>query len=181
MNDTLRWFHVVVSTYGSWVDGDPRGFRTRHHREHVEGDYNRPPPSGLYADRERRSRESLKEPPVVLPPDWRPVIGEAFRERLGGLGVQLLCISVSGQHVHYLAKMPPLRPRLWTGYAKRHAWFIMRARGWAGQLWAKRSKATPVRDRRHQLNAYWYILKHLRQGAWVWTTFPHHLELINRM
>jgi hypothetical protein len=35
-----RWYHVIISTYGGWLHGDPRGFRTRHHRAHVEGDYN---------------------------------------------------------------------------------------------------------------------------------------------
>jgi hypothetical protein len=83
--------------------------------------------------------------------------------------VLLVCVSVSGQHVHYLAKMPYCRPRLWTGYAKRHAWFCLRDRGRVGQLWGKRSKAKPIADRRHQLNADWYILRHAKQGAWVWT------------
>jgi hypothetical protein len=30
-------------TYGTWLPGDPKGFRTRHHREHIEGDYKKPP------------------------------------------------------------------------------------------------------------------------------------------
>jgi hypothetical protein len=38
------WYHVTGSTYGAWLPGDPRGFRTRHHRQHVEGDYKDPPP-----------------------------------------------------------------------------------------------------------------------------------------
>ena len=41
-----RWFHVTAHTYGAWLAGDARGFRTRHHREHVEGDYKHPPPAG---------------------------------------------------------------------------------------------------------------------------------------
>src|SRR5262245_28100189 len=164
-----RWFHVTTHTYGAWLDGDPRGFRTRHHREHVEGDYKNPPPPGTYADREQRSRDSLKQPPVILPPEHRAAVCEAFRERLTGLRALLVCVSVSGQHVHFLAKMPYRLPRRWTGFAKRHAWFCLRDRGWVGHLWGKRSKATPIRDRPHQLNAYRYILRHARQGAWVWT------------
>jgi hypothetical protein len=38
------WYHVVVHVYGSWLRGDPRGWRARHHREHVDGDYKNPPP-----------------------------------------------------------------------------------------------------------------------------------------
>ena len=50
------WFHIVLTTYGSWLYGDERGFRTRGHREHVEGDYKRPPTAGLYRHKAQRSR-----------------------------------------------------------------------------------------------------------------------------
>jgi hypothetical protein len=49
-----------------------------------------------------------------------------------------------------------------------HAWFEARDNGWAGQLWAKRSKATPIKDRSHQENVFRYILNHAKEGAWVW-------------
>ena len=71
--------------------------------------------------------------------------------------------------VHYLAKMPLTAPREWTGIAKKHAWFEARDRGWEGFLWAKRSKAIPVKDRRHQLNVYGYIGRHVDEGAWLWS------------
>jgi hypothetical protein len=35
MADLRRWYHIIMSTYGSWLYGDARGFRTRHHREHI--------------------------------------------------------------------------------------------------------------------------------------------------
>ena len=47
-DDNRVWYHVVLSTYGSWLYGDKRGFRTRHHREHVDGDYKNPPSLGKY-------------------------------------------------------------------------------------------------------------------------------------
>ena len=61
-----KWFHFMTSTYGSWLYGDPRGFRTRHHREHVDGDYKNPPPLGLYSQQFERSIKSLKQPVVRL-------------------------------------------------------------------------------------------------------------------
>jgi hypothetical protein len=42
------WYHIMLTTSGDWLYGDARGFRTRHHREHVEGDYKNPPPPGIY-------------------------------------------------------------------------------------------------------------------------------------
>src|SRR5437762_2019166 len=107
MDDTPRWFHVTAHTYGAWLYGDPRGFRTRHHREHVEGDYRNPPPPGTHDEGFARSKELLKQDPVVLPTEWRSIVGEGLRDRLKQEGAQVLCVSVSGQHAHLLAKMPP--------------------------------------------------------------------------
>ena len=154
MNENWKWYHIILTTYGSWLYGDSRGFRTRHHREHVEGDYNNPPPPGKYQDLEHRSRESLKQAQVVLSPDWRQIIGTALVERWQKLGALLVCVAVGGQHVHLLAKMPKSQPRNWAGFAKRHAWFVARAKGWQGKLWGKRGKAVPIRNREHQLNVF---------------------------
>jgi hypothetical protein len=169
MGDNWYWYHFIATTYGAWLYGDSRGFRTRHHREHVEGDYKNPPPPGKYAEQERRSRESMPEDPVVLPVELRPVVGMAILERLRGLGAQVLVLSVSGQHIHGLARMPFGQPRRWLGLAKRHVWFVLRDHGWRGKLWGKRSKAIPIKDRPHQVNTFNYILRHVRQGAWIWS------------
>jgi hypothetical protein len=42
-----HWYHCMGNTFGTWLPGSPKGFRTRHHREHVEGDYKHPPPKGM--------------------------------------------------------------------------------------------------------------------------------------
>jgi hypothetical protein len=166
------WYHAIVTTYGAWLDGDLRGFRTRHHREHVEGDYKNPPPPERYAARRQLSRQSLSIPPVVLAPAWRPIVGGALVERMQMLGGFVLCASQSGQHGHLLLKCPRGVARGWIGLAKRHAWFVARDAGWQSKLWGIRSRAIEVRDRRHQLNVYRYILKHIREGAWVWAWQP---------
>ncbi len=163
------WIHFVETVYGAWVYGDAGGFRTRHHREHVEGDYKNPPPAGMYEAKRLRSLESLKQPPVVLPSDWRALIGAAVRDRLQDLGAFVLCLAQGGQHLHFLAKLPlGVDARIWMGLAKKHAAFEAKARGWQGKLWGKRGKEVRVRDRAHQLNVYQYTLDHAREGAWVW-------------
>jgi hypothetical protein len=163
------WFHITFSTYGSWLWGDPRGFRTRHHREHVEGDYRNPPPAGLYEWRAEQSRASLKQPPVVFAPHWRQIVGQAVRDRLIELGAEVLTIAAGGQHCHVQAKMLPQHPRGWVGLAKKHAWFVARDAGWTGKMWAVRSRAERIKDRRHQINTYRYILDHRLEGAWTWS------------
>jgi hypothetical protein len=106
MDNTWIWFHATTHTYGAWLYGDPRGFRTRHHRYHLEGDYKNPPPKGMYDAQLAQSKRLLKQEPVVVPLARRPVIGAARVEMFLRLEAQLLCLSISGQHAHLLAKMP---------------------------------------------------------------------------
>ena len=129
-----RWYHITVHTYGSWLYGDGRGFRTRHHREHVEGDYKNPPPKGMYERAFERSQSLMKQPPVVVPGHLRPVIGAEFWWRLAGLGAQVIAVSMAGKHLHALAKMPPGEtPRKWVGLAKKHTAFVVNDHGWVRQ------------------------------------------------
>jgi hypothetical protein len=164
-----NWFHCIINTYGAWLYGDPRGFRTRHHREHVDGDYKNPPPPGLYAKQFERSVESLKQPPVTLSKAWRLIVGVAVRDKLEQRGAFVLCLTVSAQHVHRLAKLPRgVKPRIMMGFARKHAKFEVNDRGWEGKLWALRGRELRVKDRHHQLQVYRYILAHANEGAWVW-------------
>jgi hypothetical protein len=163
-----KWFHVIVTTYGAWLPGDPRGFRTRHHREDVQGDYKNPPPADRYRAKAAWSRFLMKQPPVVVPENLREVIGELMLARLQRCGALVVCIAVAGQHVHFLTKMPKPRVRHWTGLAKKHVTFELRHHGWQGKLWGVRCKVVPILDRRHQINVFNYILRHREEGAWVW-------------
>ena len=169
MDDTWQWFHCTSHTYGAWLYGEARGFRTRHHREHIIGDYKNRTPRGMYDDKLARSRELLKQDSVSLAKEWRKIIGAAVRDKITELGAQLLCISMSGTHVHLMAKMPTGKiPRKWVGQAKKHSNFIGKDHGWTGKLWAVRGKVIRVKGRAHQLNVYYYILDHIKEGAWVW-------------
>jgi hypothetical protein len=162
------WFHFVETVHGAWLYGDARGFRTRHHREHVEGDYKAPPPLEQYAEERQRSMGALTHPPVMVPSEWRPIIGTAIHERLTELEVFPLCLSMSGQHLHALVKVRrSVSARDCMGLAKKHAAFEAKARGWVGKLWGKRGKELRIRDRQHQVNVFRYILAHAKEGAWV--------------
>jgi len=169
MDDTWQWFHITAHTYGAWLYGSARGFRTRHHREHIIGDYKNPPPKGMYDHKLKRSQELLVQEAVTLSMPWRKIIGKAVLDKLQKLTAQVLCVSMSSTHAHVLAKMPAgLVPRKWMGQAKKHSNFIGKEHGWTGKLWAVRCKVTPVGTREHQLNVYHYILDHIHEGAWVW-------------
>src|SRR5581483_6382071 len=106
MRAGFHWYHLLATTYGAWLYGDARGFRTRHHREHVEGDYRNRPSPGAYESLAQRSKLSLKQAVVTIRRELRPVVGKAIIEKLRKLGALLVTVSVGGQHLHVLAKLP---------------------------------------------------------------------------
>lgn len=164
----MRWFHCILTTYGVWLPGDPRGFRTRHHREHVEGDYKSPPPAGNYAARHARSQLLQKFDTVTLTPAERKQLGEACVRHLHERGIELLSIALGGQHLHLQLKQVPEAVIGTLGDIKRKLWYERRDGGNGGRLWGRGRKIVPIRDRAHQRNVLNYILAHCDEGAWVW-------------
>lgn len=143
MPEDLKWFHVTLGTYGSWLPGDPRGFRTRRHRMDVEGDYRNPPPTGKFDDVPARSRRRMKHESTSIPREWRPVLVDAFRENLEAQGSIVACIAMASRHAHILSKLPPSQTWMWIGNAKRHAWFVWRELAAGVKLWGKKGESAP--------------------------------------
>ena len=102
-----NWFHCMGSAYGQWLPGDPRGWRARHHREHVEGDYKNPPPAGRYDDLFRQSKALMKHDAVVFTPEQRRTVCLALTEALPHHEVELVDLCVSATHYHVLARFTP--------------------------------------------------------------------------
>ncbi len=162
-----RWCHVTVTTYGNWLPGDPRGFRTRNHREHVEGDY-KSPPTVDYRERHEASRRRLLAPPTRLDPAQCRVAALALRERLEREGVLVACVGMTCRHGHVLGRFPAGDVREFMGRAKKHTSFKLHEAAWNGRVWGRACGITAVTDREHQMNVYRSILRHERQGAFVW-------------
>ena len=164
----LKWFHVTFSTYGSWLPGDPRGFRTRDHREHVEGDYKNPPPAGQVEGLRQRSHARLKRPMVRLTPQQRACAGRAMVEMLRRLEMTVVAIAVGAQHVHIVVQLPDDDAKLVVGRAKKHAAHVLIEDGFRGGPWAKGCRTQPIVDQAHQHSAISYVARHKDQGAWAW-------------
>lgn len=193
------WYHCMGHTYGSWVRGDERGWRARHHREHVDGDYKRPPAVGVFASQRRLSRALLKRPAVVLTPAQRDAACAALAEKLSALEAEVVALCVGATHFHVLVRFSNWRgpgmampgrceveipglckanalqdgrdpvPRHVIGMAKKHAAFALREHGIVGGVWGTRSHIEPVRSRAHQLKVVAYIRRHAEEGAAVWS------------
>jgi len=154
LQSAWMWYHVVLTTPGAWVFGDPRNLRE-----------NSAP--GACCRLERVGWVAPSRGRVQLPPPIRPVVGTALRDGLAYLGAEVTTVSVAAQHAHILARMPQGLARRWTSAAKLYAACMAAVGGWGTRLWGKRSKAVPVRIHPRQVRSW--ILRHRDRNAWVWS------------
>jgi hypothetical protein len=181
---TVPWrgyFHCIGNTYGSWLPGDPRGFRTKHHREHVDGDYRNPPPAGRYERLHQRSQGLMKRTQVRFTDEMRRLVIDIIVQSLRYHGVGLVVACVSSKHAHALASFEPGSltstgrgiidpPRHYFGIARRRAARALSDAGLVapGGVWSRKSEIVPIVDESHLRNATQYILDHEYEGAAVW-------------
>jgi len=159
-------YHITWGTYGSWLPGDPRGFRTRHHRQHVDGDYHHPPPPGTYNGLHTHVRRCLKQPPVLIPRDLRETVGRGCLDRFAAEGVAVAALSIGGAHAHAAVECPAIGLKQMVGRVKKVSSHGVRER-LPGRLWQGGCRPVRVRDASHWRNVIDYIAAHA-PGAWVW-------------
>ncbi|MBL4702155.1 MAG: hypothetical protein JKX85_12955 [Phycisphaeraceae bacterium] len=103
-----NFYHCIGSTYGTWLRGDRRGFRTHQHRQHVQGDYKQPPPQGLFEPIFEYSKQTLKHPPVKLTSQQRKILCHALIQQLQDDHAQPIVLAIAENHFHLLARFPEL-------------------------------------------------------------------------
>jgi hypothetical protein len=169
-----HWFHVMFHTYGTWLPGDPRGFRTRHHRHHVEGDYKHPPPKGKYDRLWQRSKDLMKREAVYLTRQQRARAADEFVRSFGKWGIPLRILSIDRIHFHALARFFDNNPRHYVGLAKKECSADMKRDrlAAAGGLWGVRCECVLIADQAHYENVIDYIAGHAEVGAAVHESVP---------
>jgi hypothetical protein len=183
-----NWFHCIGTTYGAWLRGDPRGWRSRKHREHVPYDYQHPPPPGTYDRLNAYSKFIMHRQTVTLEWAERVAVCRKIYEALAFHNVEVVQLCVSATHFHVLCRfesvspgiaIPGLdnprastnrNPRHLIGVAKKESARALSASGVRpeGGIWVVRCKCKPIRDRRHQVRVARYIYAHYKRGAAVW-------------
>ena len=163
------WQHIIFNTRGSWLTGDPRGFRSRNHRKHSNGDYKSPPPAGQHAGLYRVVKANSRDA-VKLPQSLWPAIGQAVVGKCDEQGHRVLVIAVDTMHVHLLVELPSDRKstKQIVGTWKQKASHAVREQ-LPGSIWSKSCDPIMVRDEMHHRRVYDYILNHAKHGAWVWS------------
>ena len=159
----LRWWHVMLGTYASWLPGDRRGFRNRDHRIHSSGDYRNPPPEheheGLREYNERRAGDA-----VDIPLPARQRLAELIARLLREAGYRVLVVSVSQRHVHFLAELPADLPE----FNRVLAWLKVTSSRLIkdvlpGRVWSRGDNHVRVRTEDQKADTFAYLLE--RQGA----------------
>ena len=131
MQAWYNWYHCTTHTYGSWLRGDPRGWRARHHREHVIGDYKNPPPKGMYDALFEYSKSLMKRDPVRIERELRQFVLDAVIIRLHEFKIETQAGSLDSNHLHLLIRCPEQNPRIIVGIAKQFATAQVKAQGLA--------------------------------------------------
>lgn len=164
-----RWRHVIISARRSWLHGDERGFRTRRHKIHSSGDYQKPPPRGEHKGL-RDHFEQLSGPEVHLPQHVRARIGRAILEWFTVCEHRILAVAVGKVHAHALAELPNYMPKIReiVGHAKRKSSRAVKD-VLPGSIWGEGGKYKLVDSKGHQKNAFEYILYKQGADAWTWS------------
>ncbi len=168
------WAHVQGHTYGSWVRGDRRGWRERHHREHVEGDYRHPPAPGTFEDIQGHSKKLMREAgqrAVYLSEHARRVACLTMVDALQRMEIDVLVACVDACHFHLLARFAAGDARKPIGIMKAASARTLSKADLCepGGVWAVRCGIKRIKDPAHQRATYRYILRHRERGAYVWT------------
>ena len=108
-NNPAKWWLVTWTTYGTWLPGDPRGFRTWRGKVHVlppahYAGKNQPAYDPTrYAGQYQAAVEVVEKPVSLLAPQRQAVL-EAFVEELSTLAITPSILAVDDRHVHLLAR-----------------------------------------------------------------------------
>ncbi len=122
------WFHVTGCTYGTWLPGDDRSFRTRHHREHIAGDVNDSPPRGMYDERRDHARALMRaagREPVRLSAEAQRIALDVMVESLRFRGCAVAIACLDDHHFHIVMRLPakPTHVHGWVPDPRHsHAW-----------------------------------------------------------
>lgn len=178
----MEWWLITWTTYGSWLPGDPRGFRSRRGREYI------PPPRRYakpgepvydfkeYSQRFKEAKEDT-EACVKLTPLQQRAVMDAVVSEIGAIPVVSAIASVGTTHVHWLAQFGNRPIRTTVGRIKSEATRRLNASGFHGKRpWSKncdmKSKSTDQEFR----SAFHYIRLHTHEGCLIHIWHPYQAD-----
>lgn len=183
-----HWWLVTWNTYGTWLPGDPRGFRTWRGHEYV------PPPQRyakpgepVYDSREYAARQmatrAITDTPVRLTPSQQQFTLAAIVNDIAELPMTPAVMSVGTDHVHLLARFGSLKIRPTVGRLKSMATRAIKEADPTfdpNRAWAKDCHERRLDDESAYRTGFAYVQRHTDEGAlihiWRKPTTPPSLE-----
>lgn len=166
------WWLITWGTYGSWLPGDPRGFRTWRRREYVPSPFGRAQggepiyDSAAYAERHEDTRGRLTSTPVSLTVTDRREACSALVVEIAALRIVPAILTVAKRHAHFISQFGELAIRPTVGRLKAAATRSMKSVCFdAPQLWAKGCHMESLNGEDEFVAAYQYVQHHVSQGA----------------
>lgn len=171
-----KWWLVTFSTYGSWLPGDPRGFKTWRKRKYA------PPPDGQshfgeptynpedYTEEHERTQRVTKEA-VTFSENARRHVLEAIVEDVESLAISPAILAVAGRHVHMIAKFGGFKIRPTVGrfrFAATKRLTEHELHDGENRLWAKGCHMQSLPNKEAFLQALEYVRHHVDEGAEVY-------------
>lgn len=170
---TGDWWLVTWGTYGSWLPGDPRGFKTWRKREYIPPVFGKAQPGepvydpAAFSQRHRRARDSCGDAVILCPQDVR-LCCQAMVRDLSQISVAPAILSIAPTHCHLVAKFGALKIRSVVGRLKFAASREVHDSGSRmGRIWAKgcHMKSLPRPEAFDE--AIRYVADHKSAGALV--------------
>jgi len=121
----LIGYMVTWTTYGSWLQGDERGYVKRG-RTYL----------GDNAIRQANLK-TLKNPPVILTKSEQRIVYATIVSESRVIGQEICALAVCSDHVHLAAKPCPKSIEQIVSRYKNKAMFALRRCGRSGRLWTR--------------------------------------------
>jgi hypothetical protein len=175
------WWLVTWGTYGAWLPGDPRGFRTWRRRQYV------PPPAGralsgeaIYHpqafEKQWQQAKQISGKAVCFNEAQQQIVLDAIVADLAELPIEPKIMAVTGVHIHLLAVFGESGIRPTVGRLKAQATKSLKEQGQhlsAVRNWAKGCHMESLEADDDQAAAYEYVRQHASQGlVYSWIARP---------
>ncbi len=168
------WWLVTWGTYGNWLPGDPRGFRTWRRKEYV------PPPIGYhepdeptydpakYRSRYASAQRRMTAPHVALRRSQRTEICNEIVREISAIRAVPAILGVAHCHVHLVARFGETKIRPSVGRLKAAASRQLHS-GDQDQspIWAKGCGMESLESEDDFMRAFNYVKRHREEGAAV--------------
>ncbi|MCH8828678.1 MAG: hypothetical protein IID45_03770 [Planctomycetes bacterium] len=168
-----KWWLVTFGTYGQWLPGDPRGFKTWRGHRYVPPTYGKnrfgePTYDPDIFREEYQTAQRMVGDLVAFSMDHRRLVAYAISDDLESLPIVPSILAVTNLHVHLIAKFGGLKIRPSVGRFRSAATQKMHENGVIGErFWAKGCHMESLADEETFLQGFEYVKSHEQQGAVV--------------